>query len=262
MMDWIQKTSMESWDRENRKKDSNDRSKMKLDPVSHLPAQSYQKQEPIYATADDPDSSISAPESDNSMKKQTPDAMANERLRMELRQRGATVSGSRMEHFPAPSHRQYPVPSWQNSGPQGRGGREFQGSTSQGDQGRGFQGSTGVGGQGSAVRGREFQGTTGQWAQGRKEREFQSSAAQWGQGYGGRGPQGSASQGSGGMRGLQGSTSQGTQGQGMPREFQAGPGVQGKGGRDFQGPAAQGRETQPTPYPTARFEKDYYVLDV
>lgn len=236
-MEWIQTTTVEAWDRENKTKDSKDPSRLELDPVSHLPAQPYLKQEPIYATADI-DSANMVPEL-NSVRKRTSDSLPNEsrvpgwrpgsadqRYRTEQRQRVATVSGSRME--PTVSQRQYPLPSGQNARAQGREGREIQGSTSQGAQGTGE---------------RYVRGSAGQVAHGRGGREVQGSAGQGAQGRG---------------REVQGSISQGVQGRG-------GRGLQGSAGQVIQGREVQGSTGQPNVaanYPVARFEKDYYVLDV
>lgn len=141
MMDWIQKSSNEAFDRGNRAKAGQDQSRLLLDPVSHLPAQHYQKQEPIYATADDVEDpanvvlGVDGGRSSGSMPNQSwvPEwrsGTADQRYRMEPRQRGATVSGSRTEPV---SQRQYPPPSRQNhTGAQGRGaGGEVQGSAGQ-----------------------------------------------------------------------------------------------------------------------------------
>lgn len=147
VMEWIQKSSNEAWDRENRRKEGKDPTRLKLDPVSHLPAQAYMKQEPIYA---DLDSASPVPPTEDSVLSRASGSLPNQswvpemrsgtadlryrmepRHRMEPRPRGATVTGSKMQPFPASSQRQYPQPSRQNPGVQGRGGREVQGSTGQ-----------------------------------------------------------------------------------------------------------------------------------
>jgi hypothetical protein len=232
VMDWIQKTNVASWDRENRTNDVSDPRVLKLDPVSHLPTQPYLKQEPVYATADDPDSASPAPESD-SVRRQASDSMPNERVRTELRQRGATVSGA-MQHYPATSHGRYPMPYQQNSG--AHVGKEFH--TSKGVQRSGSAGQAVRNPQGHATQRREFQSSTGQWHQGsRGGKTFQNST---------------------GGRSFQGSVGPGNQGRGE-RDFYVSTG-EGENGRKIQGSGAQ---PNPTPnYPTARFEKDYYVLDV
>ena len=262
VMDWIQKTSIQSWERENTVKSDKDPRKLQLDPGSHLPVQPYLKQEPIYATADDIDT---VPEPDGA-RKQTYDSLPSEnrvpewragatdqRYRAEPRQRGATVSGSKMEHYPT---RQYPTPSWQSAAAQGRGGREagqgvqgsgVRGYAGQGAQGRGgreVQGSAGLGAHGRGGRGIQL-GPAGQESQGRWVREVRGSSGQEGQRRGRGEIQGPAGQGAWGY---------------------SAQGVQRREGREIQGDrvhgSSAGEPNLSASYPTARFEKDYYVLDV
>lgn len=142
VMDWIQKSSNEAWDRENRTKSGRDPARLKLDPGSNLPTQRYQKQEPIYASADDVDESTNVVPSADSGRNRSSGSLPNQswvpewrpgsadqRYRMEPRPRVATVSGTRMEPVP---QRQYPPTSRQNNmGVQGRAGGEVQGPAGQ-----------------------------------------------------------------------------------------------------------------------------------
>ena len=61
MMEWIQQTSNETWDRENMAKKESDPARLKLDPVSHLPSRPYLKPEPIYAGIDSVDDAATVP---------------------------------------------------------------------------------------------------------------------------------------------------------------------------------------------------------
>lgn len=263
VMDWIQKTRIQSWERENMRKEDSDPSKLQMDPVSHLPAQPYMKQEPIYADVD------AGPHLD-STRKQKSDSLprgpewrggvADQRYRAEpVRQRGATVTGSKMEHFPTVAQRQYPTPSWQSAAAQGRGGRE----AGQGVQlGRGVREVQRYAGQGAQGRGREVWGSAGHGAQGRGVRGIQGSTGQDNQGRWVRDVRGSAGQE--GLRRGRGEIQAPGAGQGT-RGYPA-QGVQRRDGREIQSDgvhnSAVGEPNFPASYPTARFEKDYYVLDV
>lgn len=125
VIDWIQRSSGEAWDRENQKKDEKDPRRLHLDPSTHFPSQPYQKQIPIYATADDPNSgnleldpgSNGRNRSSGSLPNQShlPDwrvGVNTQRYGMESRQRAVTVTGSKLvpnvgvfqRHHPPPAH--------------------------------------------------------------------------------------------------------------------------------------------------------------
>lgn len=139
VMDWIQRSSNEAWDRENRVKSGKDPRQLQLDPDSHLPAQQYQKQEPIYATADEhhlanvvPNTGSGRNRSSGSVPNQSwvPEwrsGATEQRYRTEPRHRVATVGGgSRIEPV---SQRQYPTTSSQQNhlGTQGKDGQTSSG---------------------------------------------------------------------------------------------------------------------------------------
>ena len=231
VMDWIQKTSIQSWERENTVKSAKDPRKLQLDAGSHLPAHPYMKQEPIYATSDDIDT---VPEPDGA-RKQTSDSLPSEnrvpewregamdqRYRAEPRQRGATVSGSKNEVLSdqaVPYRRGYT-----GQGAQGRGGREVQGSAVQGSAGQVAHGRGGRGIQlGPEPRVREVWGSGGQEGQRRGRGEIQGPAGQGSWGY-------------------------------------SAQGVQRREGREIQGDGDHSSASEPNLSATARFEKDYTMF--
>lgn len=139
VVDWIQRSNSEAWDKT---RDSRDPRKLLYDPKTHLPAHSYQKQEPIYATAYphsgnlEPElggghlvrerSSGSMPGQQRHPRQERGIGIGNPRHGMESRQRIATVSGYR---FPGASREKlHPMIGRHGAAPapQGRGGREVQ----------------------------------------------------------------------------------------------------------------------------------------
>ena len=60
-MDWIQRSSTESWEKGNSRKEDDDPAKLQLDPSAAAPSRPYQKQVPIYATVEDPDAQFELP---------------------------------------------------------------------------------------------------------------------------------------------------------------------------------------------------------
>ena len=55
VVDWIKRSKNQAWEQENQARFDTDPRKLQLDSGTHLPSKPYRKQEPIYATADDPD---------------------------------------------------------------------------------------------------------------------------------------------------------------------------------------------------------------
>ena len=80
VLDWIQRSSNEAWEKENSKKENDDQSRLKLDPMTHLPSKQYSRQVPIYATADNPDF---AAESGNHPRSRTIGSASTQRYNLE-----------------------------------------------------------------------------------------------------------------------------------------------------------------------------------
>lgn len=275
VMDWIQRSNTEAWERENTKKEDGDPAKLKLDPGSNVPSQPYQKQLPIYATLNDPDPTtvsepvpVPGPEpapvpvlepastvSGRIVRNRTSDSVPSQsqssrewraggerQFGMESRQRAVTVSGGKVEPMVPPGlpQRRYPMPPRHNTGgmvppslPQGGWGavrgnprlQQHQGVPAGSHMGMTQQGvPTGHVGVAQQVRGAR-QYTPQHWST-----QNSMGPTRGGQGY------------SHPQRNIYPAP----QGQGMPP----------------RGPGVNQQNIDPSKYPTAKFGKDYYVLDV
>ena len=117
VLDWIQRSNNEAWDRENVKKERDNFQRLELDPMTHLPSRPYNKQEPVYATADDVTNF--APESNYRIRNSSSGSMPSQRdQKMDPRSR--MESHPRMETFPNNTQRQYHPATRPHSGSRGR----------------------------------------------------------------------------------------------------------------------------------------------
>ena len=96
VVEWIQRSNQQAWDRENQAKADKDTRKLRFDTSTHLPSRPYQKQEPIYASADEPAADINPGGRDTSW--------ASSRVQPELPDRNRANQGGHFGSRMDPPH--------------------------------------------------------------------------------------------------------------------------------------------------------------